>query len=97
MGSQMHYNGLQPISLVLKPEHFISEMMLEGFGIWTVISGSKRHTVPAIKFDTDLMECVVIATMEDQEWQEAYNAAKDSNPCTNREYLDGALYYKGRL
>jgi hypothetical protein len=48
--------------------------MLEGIGLWTVISGSNLHAVPPIKFNADLMECVVTAATEDQEWQEAYNA-----------------------
>jgi hypothetical protein len=71
--------------------------MLEGIGMQTVISGSKLHAVPPIKFNVDLMEGVVTATTEDQEWQDAYNVAKDSNPSINVEYLHGALYYKGRL
>jgi hypothetical protein len=60
-------NGLQPISLVLKPEHFISEITLEGIGMWSVISGSKLHVVLPIKFNADLMESVVTAATEDQE------------------------------
>ena len=90
-------NGLQPISLVLKPEHFVLEMTLEDIGVRTVIAGSKLHAVPPIKFNTELMERVVTAAADDQEWQEAYNAAKDGNPSANVEYLHGALYYKGRL
>jgi hypothetical protein len=42
------------------------------------------------------MECISMATMEDQEWQEAYNVARDSNPSINIEYLYGALYYNER-
>jgi hypothetical protein len=90
-------NGLQLISLVLKLESFVSEIMLESIRIPTVISGSKLHVVPPIKFNADLMKYVVTATMEDQEWQDAYNAAKDSNSSANIEYLYRALYYKGRL
>jgi hypothetical protein len=71
----------------LKPEHFISEITLEGIGMQTVISGSKLHTVPPIKFNADLMECIVTAATEDQEWQDAYNAAKDGNASANVEYL----------
>jgi hypothetical protein len=33
----------------------------------------------------------------DQGWQDAYNAAKESNPSADIEYLLGALYYKGWL
>jgi hypothetical protein len=73
------------------------EIRLEGIGMRTVISGSKLHTVPLIKFNADLMERVVTAATEDQEWQDAYNAIKDSNPSINIEYLHGALYYKRRL
>jgi hypothetical protein len=71
--------------------------MLEGNGMQTVISGSKLHTVPQIKFNTDLMERVVIVAMEDQEWEDAYNTTKDGNPSTNVEYLYEACYYKERL
>jgi hypothetical protein len=71
--------------------------MLESIGMRTVSSGSKLHTVPPIKFNTNLMECVVTAAIEDQEWQDAYNVAKDSNPSANVEYLHRACYYKGRL
>jgi hypothetical protein len=42
--------------------------MLEGIGMRTVISGSKLHAVPPIKFNADLMEHIVMAAMEDQEW-----------------------------
>jgi hypothetical protein len=62
-----------------------------------VISESKLHAVPLIKFNADFMERVITATTEDQEWHEAYNAVRDSNSSTNVEYLYGALYYKGRL
>jgi hypothetical protein len=65
-------NGFQPISLVLKPEHFISEIMVQGIGMRTVISGSKLHAGSLIKFNADLIERVVMAATEDQEWQEAY-------------------------
>jgi hypothetical protein len=80
-------NGLQPISLVLKPEHFISEIMLDGIGMRTVISGSKLHAVPPIKFNADLIECIITAAREDQELQYVYKAAKDSTASTNVEYL----------
>jgi hypothetical protein len=36
-----------------------------------VISGSKLHAVPLIKFNADLMERIVTAAIEDQEWQDA--------------------------
>jgi hypothetical protein len=71
--------------------------MLEGIGMWTMISASKYHVVPLIKFNANLMKRVVTAAMEDQEWQDAINATKDNNPSTNLEYLYMALYYKGRL
>jgi hypothetical protein len=61
------HNGHQQISHVLKPAHFISEITLEGIGMWTVISESKFHAVSSIKFNADLMECVVMAVTEDQE------------------------------
>jgi hypothetical protein len=51
----------------LKPEHFVWEITLEGIGIQTVISGSKLHAVLPITFNADLMECVFMAAMEDQE------------------------------
>jgi hypothetical protein len=85
-------NSLQLISLVLKPEHFISERTLEDIRMRTVISGSKHHAVLPRKFNADLMEYVVMAATEDHECQEAYNAARDSNPSTNIEYLYGALF-----
>jgi hypothetical protein len=53
--------GLQSISLVLKPEYFVLEKMLEGIGMRTVILGSNLHPVPPIKFNADLMEYVVTA------------------------------------
>jgi hypothetical protein len=81
----------------LKPEHFVSEIMLEGIRMWTVILQLKLHAVPQIKFNTDLIERVVTAATEDQEWQDAYNVAKDCNPCINIAYLHEALYYKGSL
>jgi hypothetical protein len=59
--------GLQPISLELKPEHFISEILQEGIGIRTVISLSKLHIIPPIKFNADFMEGIVTAGVEDQE------------------------------
>jgi hypothetical protein len=90
-------NGLQLISLILKPEHLISEIMLEGIGMQTVISGSKLHIVPPIKFNTTLNKCIVMATIEDQEWQDAYNTVKDNNPYANIDYLHGARHYKGWL
>jgi hypothetical protein len=45
--------------------------MLEGIRIWTVISGSKLYAVPLIKLNADLMEHLVTATMDDQDWLEA--------------------------
>jgi hypothetical protein len=60
----------------------------------TVISGSKLHIVTLIKFNVDLMECVVTAATEDQEWQDAYNAVKNSNPSVNIEYFHRAFSYK---
>jgi hypothetical protein len=89
--------GLQLISLVLKLEHFISEIMLDGIGIQTVISESKLHGVLPNKFNADVIEHVVTAATEYQESQEAYNAVADGNPSTNIESLYGALYFKGRL
>jgi hypothetical protein len=62
-----------------------------------VISGLKRHAVSPSKFNANLIESVVMATTNDQEWQEAYNVARDGNPSTNVEYLYGALYHKERL
>jgi hypothetical protein len=56
---------LQLILLVLKPEYFVLEIILEGIGMQTVISGSKLHTVRQIKFNADLIERVVTATTED--------------------------------
>jgi hypothetical protein len=89
-------NGFQLISLVLKPDHFVLEIILEGIGMQTVILGSKHHAVPLIKLNVDLMERIVMAVIEDQDWQSVNNAAKDGNPRANIDYLDGALYYKGR-
>jgi hypothetical protein len=63
----------------------------------TLISGWKLHAVPPIKFNAELMECVVTAAIEDQEWKDAYNASKDGNPSTNIEYLHRVLYHKERL
>jgi hypothetical protein len=60
-------NGLQSILVVLKREHFVSEITLEGIGMRTGISRSKLHAVPPIKFHTDLMELVVTTAMEDLE------------------------------
>jgi hypothetical protein len=57
-------NGLQLILVVLKPEYFILEIMLEGIGMQTMISGSKLDGVPPIKFNADLIERVVTATTE---------------------------------
>jgi hypothetical protein len=90
-------NSLQPISLVLNPEHFVLEIMLDGFGMWTVISGSNLYAVLPINFNRDLIELVVMATMEDEEWQYAYNVAEDGNPSANVEYLQRALYCTGLL
>jgi hypothetical protein len=78
----------------VNPVHFFTEIILESIGIQTVISGSELHPVPLIKFHADLMEYVNMAAMEDQEWQVAYNVAKDSNPIANAEYLPGCLSYK---
>jgi hypothetical protein len=80
-------NGLQSILLVLKPEHFVSEIMLKGIGMQTVTSGSKPHAVYLIKFNADLMDCVVPAATDEQEWQDAYNGARDDNPSVNVQYL----------
>jgi hypothetical protein len=60
-------NVLQLISLHLKPVCFISEMMLEDSGVRTVISGSKLYVVSPLKFDAELMECVLTLTTNDQE------------------------------
>jgi hypothetical protein len=73
------------------------EPLLEGIGIRTLISGLKLYAVPPINFNADLMEHVGTAAMKVQEWQHAYNVAKDSNPRANLEILHGALYYKERL
>jgi hypothetical protein len=80
-------NGVQLISLILKQEHFISEIMLEGFGIGIVISGSNLHAVPPHKFNAYWIEHVVMATSEDQQLQDSYNAPKDIKPSSNLEYL----------
>jgi hypothetical protein len=90
-------NGRQPISLILKPEHFVSKIMLESIGMRTVISESILYAVLQIKFNADLMECVDTAATEDQEWQYAYNTAKDDNLSIHVEYLHKILYYKERL
>jgi hypothetical protein len=80
----------------LKPEDFILEIMLEHIGICTVISRSKLQAIPPIKFNSDMMEWVVMAAMNDQECHEAYNVAREGNPSAHIEYLYGALYYTGR-
>jgi hypothetical protein len=81
----------------LKAEHFVSEIILEGIRMPTLISGSKLHPVSPIKFNADFIEGVVTAATEDHEWQEAYNAGRSCNPSANVEYLYGALYYKRTL
>jgi hypothetical protein len=85
-------NSLQPIALGLKPEYFVSEMMLENFRVRTGISGSKRHSVPPIQFDTNLLKHVVLAAADHPASQEAYNGAKNGNPCLNVKYFYGGLY-----
>jgi hypothetical protein len=54
-------------------------MRLKNIGIWIVISGSKHHVVHQIKFNTNLVEYIVLATTNDPEWYKAHNMAKDSN------------------
>jgi hypothetical protein len=81
----------------MKPEYFVSDILLEGIGMRTVISGSKLCTVPLIKFNTDLMERIVIVAKEDQEYQDANNVAKIGNPTANVYYLHDTLYHKGSL
>jgi hypothetical protein len=81
----------------MKPEYFVSYIILEDIRMRIVSSRTKPHAVTPIKFTVDLIECVVTAATEDQEWQDAYNTGMDSIPSTNVENLHGALYYKGRL
>jgi hypothetical protein len=93
MMANSNENGIQPILVILKLAHFVSELMLEGIQMRTVISGLTLHALPPIKFNVDVMECVVMAATDNQEWQEAYNAPRDSNISANIEDLHRALYY----
>jgi hypothetical protein len=87
-------NSLEPIYLILKPEFFVSDMMLECIGIRTVISGLKLHLVPPIKFKVDVIESIVMAATDDQEWKENYNAVKNGNPRADVEYWHGTFITK---
>jgi hypothetical protein len=60
-------NDLQPRLLVLKPQYFNVEITLEGNDIRILVSGSKLHPVPPIKFIIYLMEYVVMGVTEVQE------------------------------
>jgi hypothetical protein len=62
----------------------------------TVISRSKLYAVLPIRFNADLMEHLVTAAMEVQEWSEVYHPARNSNPSANVEYLYAALDYNRR-
>jgi hypothetical protein len=75
----------------LKTEYFVLEITLEDIRMQTVISGLKLQAVPLIKLNADLMEYIVTATIEDQEWQDAHNATKNRNPSANVEYLYDAF------
>jgi predicted HTH domain antitoxin len=86
-------NRPQQISVVLKRNHFISELMLKDIAVQIVTLGSKLHAVSPSEFNIDLMERIVTAATYNQEWQQADNEAKDCNPSTNIEYLYRALYY----
>jgi hypothetical protein len=69
-------DNLPPISIILKPKHFISEILLDAIGIRTVSSGLNLHAVSRVGFNADLMECVVPVATEDPEWQDTYNMGK---------------------
>jgi hypothetical protein len=90
-------NSVQLIFLVLRSEHLVSGLMLEGIGIWTVISGLNLTMVPQNNFNAALIEYGVTAAMDDHEGQNIYNAAKDSNPSANIEYLHDTLYFNKRV
>jgi hypothetical protein len=89
-------NRLQPISLGVKPEYYVSQIILSGIGIRTVISRSKLQVVPPIEFNLALMEWIFTATIVYPEWQDADNATKYGNPSTIVKYLSRALYFKVR-
>jgi hypothetical protein len=44
-----------------------------------------------------MIDRVVTAATENQDWQDAYNTSKNSNTSANVEYVHRALYYIGRL
>jgi hypothetical protein len=72
-------------------------MMLENIIASIEISTSKSYIVPLIKFNTNLVECIVLAVTDIPESSEAYNMANHYNLSIYIGYLHRALYYKRRL
>jgi hypothetical protein len=52
-------------SSILKPNHFISEMISENITEWTVMSGSIIHVTS--KFNPNLAKRIVLATADNLE------------------------------
>jgi len=62
-----------------------------------VLSSLSVQTIPKVVFHQSLLEEVFSYGQDDPEWMAEYEKALSKSPSDHVEYVDGSLYYKGRL
>lgn len=88
-GDEAEEDENQPISYVLKPEHFVKEQV--------VISSAKLQQIPGVKFDKEFIKKLKESAVHDQAWTAEYQLANSNKPSKDIELIDMALYYRNRL
>jgi len=62
-----------------------------------VLSSLSVQTIPKVVFHQSLLEEVFSYGQDDPEWMVEYEKAMSKSPRDHVEYVEGSLYYKGRL
>ena len=91
-GGSAEENENQPIYRLLRPDQLVTVD-----GAQVVLSSLSVQTIPKVVFHQSLLEEVFAFGQEDPEWMAEYEKAMSNSPSNHMEYVEGSLYYKGRL
>ena len=92
----------QPILRVICPDQLVTDVSsnLNSFSFQDdlkVLSLAKLRAVPLVQFIPDFLERVVTAASNHTDCQDDYYRATSGEPSAEMIYINGILYYKGRL
>jgi len=91
-GDSTEENENQPIYRLLRADQLVTVD-----GAQVVLSSLSMQTIPKAVFHQSLLEEVFSNGQDNREWMVEYEKAISKSPSDHVEYVDGSLYYKGRL